>query len=224
MPTVTADGHSYERVAIETWFKNSSLSPATGKPLNDQRLTSNHALRNAIGELAALPAELRRAVGEEAIGVSGPAVLRPSVGLLVLHLVLHLALRLPETEVVVGWAFSGDDRGATLVILLALALCVLGTQLRAELLTFAAVLAGVPLAAMSFCAGMVAALGSETSALLSLSWLMLLASVVFCASGLYLLHTGVPTPSRVGNDAGYRALGLTAWGIAIATCSPFPAQ
>ena len=49
--TVTVqDGHSYERAAIEDWFRGHATSPKTGAALPSKILTSNHTLRNAIEE------------------------------------------------------------------------------------------------------------------------------------------------------------------------------
>ena len=47
-PVVTADGHTYERLGIETWLRNHNTSPLTGDILADKILTPNHALRNTI--------------------------------------------------------------------------------------------------------------------------------------------------------------------------------
>mmetsp|Transcript_28951 Transcript_28951/g.70586 ORF Transcript_28951/g.70586 Transcript_28951/m.70586 type:complete len:1083 (-) Transcript_28951:254-3502(-) len=54
-PVVTADGHSYERSAIQTWFKKippgrKSMSPQTGLLLKSRRLITNINLRNGIQE------------------------------------------------------------------------------------------------------------------------------------------------------------------------------
>lgn len=50
-PVMAADGHSYERVAIERWFaEGSMLSPQTGLPLATTVLIPNHSLRQAIDE------------------------------------------------------------------------------------------------------------------------------------------------------------------------------
>jgi len=51
-PVVCVDGHSYERVNIERWFRESSTSPATGAPLVTDVVVSNHALRKSIEEHA----------------------------------------------------------------------------------------------------------------------------------------------------------------------------
>ena len=47
-PVVCADGHSYERSAIEKWLQTKSTSPSTNAPLLHKNLVPNHALRNLI--------------------------------------------------------------------------------------------------------------------------------------------------------------------------------
>ena len=47
-PVIAADGHTYERAAIEDWFKKRDTSPLTGAPLNDKKLIQNHAMRSWI--------------------------------------------------------------------------------------------------------------------------------------------------------------------------------
>jgi hypothetical protein len=47
-PVICMDGHSYERKAIERWFRNNNKSPKTNQPLESKVLIPNHALRNAI--------------------------------------------------------------------------------------------------------------------------------------------------------------------------------
>ena len=47
-PVIAADGHSYERTAMEEWIRVSRrpvLSPMTGAPLSNLNLIPNHALR-----------------------------------------------------------------------------------------------------------------------------------------------------------------------------------
>ena len=44
-PVLAADGHTYERAAIEEWFANHSTSPLTGEELDDTRVMPNHAVR-----------------------------------------------------------------------------------------------------------------------------------------------------------------------------------
>ncbi len=50
-PVITADGQSYERAEIESWFAlGKRMSPLTGAELPSTHLTPNIALRNAIQE------------------------------------------------------------------------------------------------------------------------------------------------------------------------------
>lgn len=50
-PVILRDGHTYDRVSIESWFSsNRRTSPVTNLPLNDMTMVPNHALRNAIEE------------------------------------------------------------------------------------------------------------------------------------------------------------------------------
>jgi hypothetical protein len=46
-PVITSDGHSFERAAIEKWFKTSKQSPITGLELPSKLLRSNYALKVA---------------------------------------------------------------------------------------------------------------------------------------------------------------------------------
>lgn len=46
-PVITSDGHSFEREAIDHWFKTSKLSPITGLELPSKLLRSNFALKVA---------------------------------------------------------------------------------------------------------------------------------------------------------------------------------
>jgi len=47
-PVVAADGHSYERKAIEQWFAKNETSPKTNEPLSNTDLIPNHNLRARI--------------------------------------------------------------------------------------------------------------------------------------------------------------------------------
>ena len=44
-PVTAADGHTYERVAIENWLASSGKSPVTGKPLPHRALVPNLLVR-----------------------------------------------------------------------------------------------------------------------------------------------------------------------------------
>lgn len=48
-PVVAADGHSYEREAIEEWLKKHDTSPVTNLKLRNKTLIPNHALRSCFG-------------------------------------------------------------------------------------------------------------------------------------------------------------------------------
>ena len=49
-PVMAADGHSYERSAIERWLATKSTSPMTGEALVHSFLAPNHTLRRQIRE------------------------------------------------------------------------------------------------------------------------------------------------------------------------------
>ena len=61
-PVCTADGHTYERAAIESWFARNDTSPATGAAVSHKDLAPNHSLRQAIEQWQeAYALHLRRA-------------------------------------------------------------------------------------------------------------------------------------------------------------------
>ena len=47
-PVMAADGHAYERSAIERWLATKSTSPLTGEELEFTRLIPNHTHRRMI--------------------------------------------------------------------------------------------------------------------------------------------------------------------------------
>ena len=47
-PVIAADGHSYERVALEAWLTTHRTSPLTGAALEHMHVTPNHRLRSMI--------------------------------------------------------------------------------------------------------------------------------------------------------------------------------
>ena len=47
-PVTTADGHVFERSAIERWLATHSTSPMTGMPLEHTKLAPAHAIRQLI--------------------------------------------------------------------------------------------------------------------------------------------------------------------------------
>ena len=48
-PVIAADGHTYERSAIEKWLKQHKTSPVSGQPLAHQRIVSNHIVKSIMG-------------------------------------------------------------------------------------------------------------------------------------------------------------------------------
>jgi hypothetical protein len=53
-PVIAADGHSYERAAIERWFLTHRTSPMTGAVLTSRVVVPNHRLRTIIDDLGEL--------------------------------------------------------------------------------------------------------------------------------------------------------------------------
>jgi hypothetical protein len=49
---VAADGFTYEREAILSWFQHSSRSPMTNQELPNQELKPNHAIKSILQSLA----------------------------------------------------------------------------------------------------------------------------------------------------------------------------
>ncbi|EOD25809.1 hypothetical protein EMIHUDRAFT_60168, partial [Emiliania huxleyi CCMP1516] len=49
-PVMAADGHAYERSAIERWLTTKLTSPMTGEALEQSCLFPNHILRRMIRE------------------------------------------------------------------------------------------------------------------------------------------------------------------------------
>jgi hypothetical protein len=61
-PVVACDGFTYERAAIEHWFKSGkNTSPTTNQPMLSQELIPNLSLRAAIGRWADEAATARAA-------------------------------------------------------------------------------------------------------------------------------------------------------------------
>ena len=49
-PVMAADGHAYERTAIERWLATKSTSPMTGEALEHTFLSPSHMVRRQIRE------------------------------------------------------------------------------------------------------------------------------------------------------------------------------
>lgn len=47
-PVIAADGHTYERAALQDWLHHSYMSPVTQSPLEHTRLVANQAIKNAL--------------------------------------------------------------------------------------------------------------------------------------------------------------------------------
>ena len=72
-PVVTADGHSYERAAIERWLAQQDTSPLTGEKLPHKQLLPNYAIKSHNAELRAKAAAAEEAGGDEGSPVNrGP--------------------------------------------------------------------------------------------------------------------------------------------------------
>ena len=49
-PVIVADGHTYERTAIERWLQTNTMSPKSGTELECKMLFPNHSMRGQIRE------------------------------------------------------------------------------------------------------------------------------------------------------------------------------
>lgn len=49
-PVIAADGHTYERTALERWLQGSCLSPVTGSKLPHTRLVPNVLVKSALAQ------------------------------------------------------------------------------------------------------------------------------------------------------------------------------
>ncbi len=68
-PVLAADGHTYEKSAIEDWFaKGKSKSPITGVKLTNNNLIINYNLKSTISIYKANPA-LLNVINKKQIGI-----------------------------------------------------------------------------------------------------------------------------------------------------------
>ena len=51
-PVIAADGHTYERAAMQAWLTQHDTSPVTGQRLPHLYIVNNLVIRNAIGQHA----------------------------------------------------------------------------------------------------------------------------------------------------------------------------
>jgi len=47
-PVIAADGHTYEKTAIQTWLQQHTISPVTGDVLAHTRIVANVLIKSAI--------------------------------------------------------------------------------------------------------------------------------------------------------------------------------
>lgn len=73
-PVIAADGHSYERVALEEWLRSHGTSPVTGARLEHKLVTPNHKLRSLIQSGRAAPEAADGARDHERGGQRGVTV------------------------------------------------------------------------------------------------------------------------------------------------------
>lgn len=210
-PVVAADGHTYERSAINTWLYGSScrhvhskcsrrLSPLTGLPLASLELRPNFTLRKVMDELHhAEPASKGKASGTR-VSVAASAFL--SVG---------LALSYLCWRVFAGRLFSAMSALSTpgpLLLLIGSILCAAGLSIDDEKVALALVLAGAPLACVSFLVGVVCASCGDAASALFLARCLMLAGLFFCGVGGTLsmhhrrhAHRGASSPSTTPEKA-----------------------
>eukprot|EP00927_Polykrikos_kofoidii_P056390 TRINITY_DN50511_c0_g1_i1.p1 TRINITY_DN50511_c0_g1~~TRINITY_DN50511_c0_g1_i1.p1 ORF type:complete len:637 (+),score=88.69 TRINITY_DN50511_c0_g1_i1:298-2208(+) len=62
-PVVSADGYTYERIAIARWFETSRKSPVTGQSLPHTDLAPNHSVRTLLRTLIDMTEPGRQSVG-----------------------------------------------------------------------------------------------------------------------------------------------------------------
>ena len=47
-PYIAADGHTYERAAIEAWLQQHDTSPVSGEKLAHKRIVANHIVKSVM--------------------------------------------------------------------------------------------------------------------------------------------------------------------------------
>lgn len=78
-PVMTSDGHSYERYAIEEWFRTHDTSPRTGQHLSSKVLIPNMALRMSIEEWSSRHVATGTTVAPSVAPIVASAVVQPMV-------------------------------------------------------------------------------------------------------------------------------------------------
>mmetsp|Transcript_16006 Transcript_16006/g.34768 ORF Transcript_16006/g.34768 Transcript_16006/m.34768 type:complete len:225 (-) Transcript_16006:397-1071(-) len=191
-PVMCADGHSYERAALVRWLQQSACSPMTGMPLATTHVVPNYALRKLIDALGTDFARLGSISTAQSRTILRPMAERVFTRALVWRAVVGILLvatfRLPDLDVLIALAMHGGDVGAAVVLGGGIVLVGLGIGCQQETLAFTALIAGLPLSALSFSYGMLSGMGSATGGELILVWVLLLAGTTVCAIGVYLSH------------------------------------
>jgi hypothetical protein len=70
-PVIAADGHSYERSAIEAWLQHHNTSPLTNLPLPHKHLVPNRAIKSAIASIMAAEGGLKASASAGAVAEEG---------------------------------------------------------------------------------------------------------------------------------------------------------
>jgi len=112
--------------------------------------------------------------------------------LLAEHMVFSLSMGLTFAETVVrALSDCGGALGAPLLFA-GVGLCAAGVYVRDECIAVLLVIAGAPLAIASFCHGLAAAKGGDSTSALFLSRCLLVAGFLFCSIGLHLAGRQMP--------------------------------
>ncbi len=192
-PVITADGHTFERAAIERWLEVSDISPTTGLALPSRVLIPNHTLRALLDEIG----------GDFEHRISSILWLRICRAQRSFNRVLSplaactaaAATAIAPACIVFGllWVLRGHaaatHRYAVLHIL-GVCMCAFGLRVDDERTALGLVLGGVPLSTLSFVHGMACAMGGDAASAMVLSRLFLIAGCCFCGLGLVLARRG----------------------------------
>ena len=186
-PVVAADGHTYERHAIEHWLSERSSSPLTGAPLYDPKVRPNHTLRKLMTEVEfyrhiALDGPPDDLYPEPYHPRSDVLLRRQADGW---RAVALTSAALTLCSIVSNHAPPSSAPGL-LSLLVAVALCVTGLVSEDERAALVLVLAGAPFACLSFGVGVACADRGDASGAILLSRCLLLAGLLFCCLGARL--------------------------------------
>ena len=189
---LVADGHTYERAALERWLMRSDLSPATGSRLfGDHRTKSNYCVRKLLAELLdeqkGCPSSTIQP--EEQHGWA----LRELPACSRFGLAIALMLRFADVSDVSEMSSASETSGARL------AACGMICCLAVFVSDDASVLvACMLLGSVCFYSGVVAAPPEPAGAavpVLALSRILLFTGMLLCLLGLYLMRSSGETAS-----------------------------